>query len=63
VLAILALTAVARPWQRVWVKPTSKVGVLRLESGTNAPLVFSGVAGVGQAAPILEQAAGAGARS
>jgi hypothetical protein len=32
-----------------------------LESGTNAPLVFFGVAEVGKAAPILEQAAAAAA--
>ena len=33
-----------------------------LESGTNTPLVFFGVADVGQAAPILEQAAAAAAK-
>ena len=33
-----------------------------LESGTNAPLVFFGVADVRQAAPILEQAAAAAAK-
>jgi hypothetical protein len=33
-----------------------------LESGTNAPLVFFGVAEVGKAAPILEQAAAAAAK-
>jgi hypothetical protein len=32
------------------------------EAGTNAPLVFFGVAEVGKAAPILEQAAAAAAR-
>jgi hypothetical protein len=33
-----------------------------LESGTNTPLVFFGVAEASKAAPILEQAAAAGAR-
>jgi hypothetical protein len=33
-----------------------------LESGTNAPLVFFGVAEASKAAPILEQAAAAAAR-
>ena len=33
-----------------------------LESATNAPLVFFGVSEVGQAAPILEQAAAAAAK-
>ena len=33
-----------------------------LESGTNTPLVFFGVGDVGQAAPILEQAAAAAAK-
>jgi hypothetical protein len=33
-----------------------------LESGTNSPLVFFGVAEVGKAAPILEQAAAAAAK-
>ena len=33
-----------------------------LESNTNTPLVFFGVADIGQAAPILEQAAAAAAK-
>jgi hypothetical protein len=33
-----------------------------LEAGTNTPLVFFGVADVGEAAPILEQAAAAAAK-
>lgn len=34
-------------------------GYCGLESGTNTPLIFFGVADAGQAAPILEQAAAA----
>jgi hypothetical protein len=34
-----------------------------LEAGTNTPLVFFGVAEVGKAAPILEQAAAAAAKT
>ena len=34
-----------------------------LEPGTNTPLVFFGVADVGQAAPILDQAAAAAAKT
>jgi len=37
--------------------------LLRLEATTNAPLMFFGVAEVGKAAPILERAAAAAARS